>query len=125
MAIAPDGRIVFAGLTGSNSSMVVVTKPTGGLDVRFGNGGKVITDFTVSAVAFGPDGNILAAGTTTANGHRSFTIARYLSTGGTSLSPNQLFVAEVYPDLLERPVDAAGLAVWSSLLDGGASRAQV
>jgi hypothetical protein len=38
---------------------------------------------------------------------------------------NQLFVAQLYQDLLGRPADDAGLAVWSGLLDQGVSRSQV
>jgi autotransporter-associated beta strand protein len=45
--------------------------------------------------------------------------------GGQPESPNQRFVAQIYLDLLRRPVDPAGLAAWTSLLDQGASRQQV
>jgi hypothetical protein len=38
---------------------------------------------------------------------------------------NQLFVAQLYQDVLGRPADDAGLAVWSGLLDQGVSRSQV
>jgi hypothetical protein len=38
---------------------------------------------------------------------------------------NQAFVAQVYLDLLHRPVDPTGLAFWSSLLDQGTSPPQV
>src|SRR5262249_42351301 len=38
---------------------------------------------------------------------------------------NQRFLAQTYEDLLQRPVDAAGLAYWGGLLDQGVSRADV
>jgi uncharacterized protein (TIGR03118 family) len=44
---------------------------------------------------------------------------------GTRGTANQRFLSEVYADLLGRGVDPAGLAGWSSLLDGGMTRAQV
>jgi hypothetical protein len=40
-------------------------------------------------------------------------------------TPSQRFVAQVYLDLLERPVDSSGLQTWSRLLDGGQSRSNV
>ncbi len=41
------------------------------------------------------------------------------------LPSSQQFVSQIYTDLLHRPVDAGGLAYWSSLLNQGASEAQV
>jgi hypothetical protein len=38
---------------------------------------------------------------------------------------NQLYVAQLYQDLLGRSADAAGLTAWSGLLDQGVSRSQV
>jgi hypothetical protein len=40
-------------------------------------------------------------------------------------SPNQLYVAQLYHDLLHRAADDAGLAYWSGQLDQGASRTQI
>jgi hypothetical protein len=40
-------------------------------------------------------------------------------------TPNQRFVASVYLDVLNRPVDAAGLATWAGMLDQGVSRSTV
>jgi Domain of unknown function (DUF4214)/Domain of unknown function (DUF5122) beta-propeller len=120
VVIAPDGDIIDGGVSG-----IVVYKPNGTLDVRFGNAGVIGPDFLPGDFALQPDGNILLAGTTTFAGHTTFTVARYLTTGGSSLTPNQLFIAQVYPDLLHRPVDPTGLASWSGLLDRGMSRVQV
>ncbi|HEV3443631.1 MAG TPA: DUF4214 domain-containing protein [Gemmataceae bacterium] len=44
---------------------------------------------------------------------------------GTRGTANQRFVSELYEDLLGRPVDAAGLAHWSGVLDQGTPRPQV
>jgi uncharacterized repeat protein (TIGR01451 family) len=44
---------------------------------------------------------------------------------GTTGTADQRFVAEVFRDLLGRPVDAMGLSVWTVLLEVGATRAQV
>jgi PKD repeat protein len=38
-----------------------------------------------------------------------------------SLDPNQLYVAQLYPDLLNRPADAAGLAQFTAALDTGSA----
>jgi hypothetical protein len=43
----------------------------------------------------------------------------------TPLTANQQFVAQVYRDLLQRPVDASGLAFWNNQLTQGASRQQI
>jgi hypothetical protein len=40
-------------------------------------------------------------------------------------TPNQQFVARVYPDLLGHAASPAALAVWRAFLDGGGSRAQL
>ena len=44
---------------------------------------------------------------------------------GTAGTDNQLFLAEVYHDLLHREIDPLGLSVWGSLLDAGMSRPAV
>jgi uncharacterized protein (TIGR03118 family) len=40
-------------------------------------------------------------------------------------TPNEHFLSQVYLDLLKRPIDGFGLGFWSSVLNQGASRAQV
>src|SRR5262249_48844379 len=42
-----------------------------------------------------------------------------------TLSQTQRLVARVYLDLLQRPVDPAGLAIWSNFLSAGNSRTQM
>ena len=40
-------------------------------------------------------------------------------------TPNQLFIAEVYEDLLGRPVDTGGLTFWTGQLDAGSPRSAI
>jgi hypothetical protein len=56
---------------------------------------------------------------------QTFTVQGALLPGGIRGTANQRFVAQLYHDLLQRPVDAGGLAFWSGLLDQGASLDQV
>jgi hypothetical protein len=53
------------------------------------------------------------------------TILEALLPGGTRGTADQRFISEVYHDLLNRPVDANGLAFWTTALNQGASLAQV
>jgi hypothetical protein len=78
------------------------------------------------------EGNYTAKATVTdTSGGASLTllgaasVAEALLPGGLVGTADQRFIAEVYSDLLHREVDAGGLAYWSGLLDGGASRAQI
>jgi uncharacterized delta-60 repeat protein len=128
VAVQPDGRYVAAGETGLAdviSFALVRYNPNGSLDTTFGNGGEAIAfPTTVSSahqVLVQPDGRAVAAGDASGG---SFALARF--TADTALpTANQRFVAQAYLDLLGRPVDGAGLAQWSGLLDRGTSRAQV
>ncbi len=126
IAIASDGKIVSVGtiLLTPNASAVLL-KSDGTPDPRFGNFGGLVVDFPIADLALQADGKIVIAGTTTVAGRTFFTVARYVTTGGTSLTPNQLFVAQVYADLLRRLPDTTGLASYSGLLDRGVSRTQV
>jgi PKD repeat protein len=56
---------------------------------------------------------------------QSITVLEELLPDGSRGTANQRFVSEVYRDLLNRPVDAAGLSFWSGLLDQGVPRGQV
>jgi uncharacterized delta-60 repeat protein len=70
IAIQSDGKIVAAGIAGTTSNRdfaLARYNPDGSLDVRFGVGGKVTTDFSglhenVGALAIQSDGKIVAAG---------------------------------------------------------------
>jgi uncharacterized delta-60 repeat protein len=69
--------------------LIVVPSPVratdGDLDITFGSGGKVITDFggddVANAVALQSDGKIVAAGRTLVGGVSSFALGRYNSDG--------------------------------------------
>ena len=85
IAIQPDGRIIAAGSADDldNTAFdfgLVRYNPDGSLDLRFGNQGKVTTDFLngldeVEDVAVQPDGRIVAAGAATLG--RIFTIGDF------------------------------------------------
>src|SRR5919107_1421626 len=72
VAIQPNGQIVAAGSSFSNSKTVedfIVARynANGSLDKRFGKNGKITTDFfrnvdSISAIAIQPDGRIVVAG---------------------------------------------------------------
>jgi len=81
------------------------------------------------SVSLQADGKIVVAGTlsyydTNGTFQSEFAVARFLPDEGPD--SNQLFVAQVYQDILHRAVDSSGLAFWSNVLDkGAATRTQV
>lgn len=91
VAIQPDGKVVVAGYSVSVDPDVDFTllryNPNGSLDLMFGSGGKVITDFPIqskaNAVAIQPDGKIVAAGSATNVGFigEVYALARYDASG--------------------------------------------
>jgi uncharacterized delta-60 repeat protein/uncharacterized repeat protein (TIGR01451 family) len=92
LAVQPDGRIVAAGHTYSNSTGIgdfalARYKSDGSLDPTFGVGGRVVTDFAPTnadlarAVAIQPDGKIVVAGTTCNAANCDFALARYNTDG--------------------------------------------
>jgi uncharacterized delta-60 repeat protein len=95
VAIQADGKIVAAGSSFSNAKTVedfIVARynTNGSLDKRFGNNGKITTDFfrnvdQVNALAIQPDGKIVVAGFAQLAGAggtpRVFALARYTSDG--------------------------------------------
>ena len=68
------------------------------------------------------NGNIF--GTTKNGGASSFGTVFEVSVAA-SLTPNQVFVTNIYQQLLNRAPDPAGLAHWASLLDSGVSPSAV
>lgn len=96
VVIQPDGRIVAAGsarINGSNVDFALARyNRDGSLDVSFGTGGKVTTDFLdtfdqANALALQPDGKIVAAGITGNQMDRAdFALARYNSDGSLDAS---------------------------------------
>jgi hypothetical protein len=138
-------------LVGSDFEAVDLTPVVSGLDQSFGStaGGNTVTinglNFSGGAgltqVFFGttPASNVSVLSDT------QLTVTVPPETGGTvdvtvkspygtsatvgvdqytygSPPANQLFVSQVYQDLLQRPVDASGLATWTGLLNQGMSR---
>jgi len=101
VAVQPNGQIVAAGSSFSNSKTVedfIVARynANGSLDKRFGKNGKITTDFfrnvdSISAIAIQPDGMIVVAGFAQLPGNgsnpRVFALARYRSDG----SPDSSF----------------------------------
>jgi len=95
VALQPDGKIVAAGSSFSSSKTVedfIVARYNinGTLDKRFGNNGKITTDFfrnvdSIEALIIQPDGKILVAGFAQLAGSggtpRVFALARYTSDG--------------------------------------------
>ena len=95
VAIQTDGKIVAAGSSFSNGKTVedfIVARynANGTLDKRFGNNGKITTDFfrnvdSISSVAIQPDGKIVVAGFAQLPGAggtaRVFALARYTGDG--------------------------------------------
>ena len=95
VAIQPNGQIIAAGSSFSNSKTVedfIVARynANGSLDKRFAKNGKITTDFfrnvdSISAIAIQPDGRIIVAGFAQLAGNggnpRVFALARYRSDG--------------------------------------------
>jgi uncharacterized delta-60 repeat protein len=88
VALQTDGKIVAAGglaIGLFNDFVVARYNSNGTLDTNFGTGGKVITDFGVSAqltsVAVQADGKIVAAGYANLDGGENFELVRYNSNG--------------------------------------------
>ncbi|MBI3456793.1 MAG: hypothetical protein HY002_13540 [Candidatus Rokubacteria bacterium] len=84
LALQPDGKIVVAGFTEFSGQDFALARynPDGTLDLGFGSGGKVTTDFGPGDVAgqglaLQPDGKIVVAGRTGA----AFALARYQPNG--------------------------------------------
>ncbi len=149
LLVQPDGRVIAVGSFsppanehgGSpvpNGLGLVRYNPDGTLDTTFGTAGietltipGTLDSQTPIAVAstatLQVDGKILVGGswavdTMTTMASDSLTV-RFL--GDTpSGTPHQQFVSQAYLDLLQRPVDQAGLTYWSGLLDSGQLTAQ-
>ena len=92
VAIQPDGKIIAAGTTSDgtflpNDFALARYNPDGALDLSFGTGGKVTTDFfggidDARAVAIQPDGKIVVAGgAETPEDGFDFALARYNADG--------------------------------------------
>src|SRR4030095_6308656 len=91
VALQPDGKIMAGGyavvpVNQFANFALVRYNSDGSLDLSFGTGGKVITNFgNISAQAYSlalqPDGKIVLAGYANFNGRPSFPLARYKRDG--------------------------------------------
>jgi uncharacterized delta-60 repeat protein len=89
IALAPDGRIVVAGVAEADGDFALARYlANGDLDASFGRGGTVTTDVAgggdlAHAVLIQPDGAIVAAGTAQlgSGGANAFALVRYLPNG--------------------------------------------
>jgi uncharacterized delta-60 repeat protein/uncharacterized repeat protein (TIGR01451 family) len=90
VVVQPDGHIIVAGDSHSNTGAadfaVVRYNPDGSLDLTFGNGGGVKTDFNSNtdlgrAVALQPDGKIVVVGSTCTPANCDFALVRYNPNG--------------------------------------------
>jgi uncharacterized delta-60 repeat protein len=87
VAIQADGKIVAVGATldANNSGSFALARynPDGSLDPSFDEDGKKVSGFGADdqalAMALQPDGKIVAAGFTNAQGTRDFALGRYLA----------------------------------------------
>lgn len=94
VAVQSDGKVVAAGQVHTTQEngrsawdwLVTRRHPDGSLDASFGDGGVVVTDLapqrgwstsSVSDLAVGEDGAIVAAGTVRGDDHDAFAVARY------------------------------------------------
>jgi uncharacterized delta-60 repeat protein len=92
LAIQADGKIVAAGYSdtpdGGRDFALARYNTDGSLDVGFGSGGIVLTNFSggrskdlANALAIQADGKIVAAGESDASGSTDFALARYNTDG--------------------------------------------
>jgi uncharacterized delta-60 repeat protein len=139
LALQPDGKIVAAGSSGSNTEFALVRYDADGtLDTTFGDAGTVTTDFTTNgdtclAVALQSDGKILAAGSIGFVPHTNpnFGIARYNLDGtlDTTFGDGGMVTTDLRPEPNSNGIaiqtDGKILAVGSSFDAGGESFALV
>src|SRR5207249_1300852 len=88
LALQSDGKIVVAGFSdagGRQDFALARYNPDGGLDLSFGSGGRVLTDFggddEAAALALQADGKIVVAGLSGSGGVALVALARYNPNG--------------------------------------------
>jgi uncharacterized delta-60 repeat protein len=85
VTLQSDGRLIVSGYSMKGGNWVGVLMrhhPDGGLDSSFGDGGKVLIDYSgtydvAADVTLQPNGKIVVAGTSNSNGTRSLMVSRY------------------------------------------------
>ena len=97
VVLQPDGKVVVAGssVVGGNFDFALARyTANGALDASFNSTGTVLTDFggsandLAAAIAIQPDGKIIVAGRSIANGSTDFALARYKKNGALDKSFN-------------------------------------
>lgn len=115
MALQSDQKVILIGVVQTSDDFTMTDfgmaryNTDGSLDATFGNGGKVVTDFSgsldsASAIAIQPDGKIILAGGAFTPPGFSFALARYNTDGS-----------------LDQTFGVGGKAVTSVRLSSGAS----
>ncbi len=126
LAVLADGKAIVGTATQGDVALARLTA-FGQLDLTWGPGGIVRTDFggpgaeQATDLAAAPGGKVVAGGFASNYRNSRIALARYL----TEPSPNVPYVTHLYQDLLGRSPDAVGVLFWSSALDAGTPRAQV
>jgi len=127
--ILVDGNFVYTGFTQSfHVFLLARCNPNGTLDPTFGNSGPGVTTSESDQggdIALQSDGKIVSVDVLTYVGSQPMPSVDRLTADPPISDPNQRFLAQVYLDLLQRPIDPSGLAGWSSALTSGATPAQV
>jgi CSLREA domain-containing protein len=106
--------------SGSSANIQIVANAGGGFDVV---GSHTYLDefsgktFSVSVA----DQGGATANASTAN----LTVLEELLPGGVRGTPNERWLSEAYRDVLNRPIDAGGMAAWNNQLNLGTSRAAI
>jgi uncharacterized delta-60 repeat protein len=140
VVIESNGKILVGGLLqkgGPDTPVFALARynADGSLDAGFGTNGQVTTTFSsgaaqINAMLLQPDGSLLVAGSEP----QPLGEAGYLALSNVDLaryllpppSQNELFVDQVYLDLLKRPVDQVGFTYFLNGLDDGVfTRTQV
>jgi uncharacterized delta-60 repeat protein len=133
-AVTADGRILVAGYLGSTYGDLLVVRydAAGRLDPLFRRSGAIrlhlgASETVASALAVQPDGKVLLVGSSyPAPGlPPQLAMVRLAPTVGADALPGERFLAEVYLDVLGRPLDASGRATWGAALASGGTYTQV
>lgn len=132
--VQDDGKLVIAGIyapRGPSEFFLARYSTTGQFDRDFGTDGWTHTLVSpnfgsgANSVALLPSGKFLAAG---GNGI-DFALTRYWgddSPPGFALgSPNSIYIATLYREILGRDVDQPGLGYWLGKLNAGAARSDI
>jgi uncharacterized delta-60 repeat protein len=130
--VQPDDRIVVVA-SGTHTIDLARYNPNGTLDTTFGTDGEISTplpraqSLALSSALLQADRKIVVGGSVQDPFTFASTWLAVRSLGDTpSGADSQRFVTQLYLDLLQRSVDAGGLAFWSGLIDSGqATNAQV